>query len=570
MIGIEINNQKVSLSRSTSMTFSLNSTGYFGDDVEVMPGSFSFPVSITMDANNRSIFGNQFLVDTHDPKGIEYDCMVDYAGVPLFSGRAKLLTPSPEGARLEITIVDFEEIKEKPLNEFELGGVRNIGNDDNQTVAHALQTVLNPEDYDYIFFPIWNPEFSEKGGIDGPFTIGGDPSGNFQNNWVGSAFSNNEDALSAMPFVKLNYLLNQIFQETKFDFDNQFQTTTELQRICLYNNYSIYTSSGKWAFDIDLRNHVSSTEAGAFLKKIIRTFCLFPAIDFINRTIQLIPCNNVIDATPKQNWSDKVLRIPQLIENSVIPGVFRYAQDDQDDWIMQYQDTANIPNYMGEVDTIADIPAYNPVNPSEIYWVKSKNWFYVQQDLSGSVILLPVPEPIYRRINKDVDQFTYESELALIHTEVRQEKFNGPQFPADLYIHAAIYSEGTIPHLDQFNEFNDRLIMYRGEYSTLNFPNYPFASSHNYDQDENRIGDYSLAWDGPDGIFEKWWKKWYDMLAQKKEVDMTLQLTLQDILNFNFADKVRIHNQNYLVKSLEITFTMDGIQPVQAHLITVV
>lgn len=565
MIGIKINDVFIDLDPRTTLSVELNSPAYFGDDVEVMPGSYTFPVDIDMSETNRKVFKWRMYIDVYDPKEIEYECQVWFAGVPMFSGTAKLKEPTATSARLEISIIDFEKIRDKPLNQFDLGGTRHIGSTKGLREGLAYDTSLNPEGYDYVFFPIWNPYFDEYDPAD-PST-----GKKMQNYFDLGTFIEAGAYQAVTPFVKLNYMMERIFTETKFSFKNSFQTTDELRRICLYNNYSIQTESGEWTNDINLKNHVSTTKAGAFLKKVIRLFCLFPDYKFLERSIDLKTCDDIIQQPVKYDWSDRILNELKLLESEPIPGGFQYKQDFEDEWVQIWKEPEEILTYLGTVDTLADIPAFDPANIIETYYVKSRNWFYHQLNISGAgVTVIPMIEPVLINLIKDENSFVYDPELAHIHTEVRQEKFFRAQLANPPWIHAAIYTEGTIPHKDKFHDFNDRLIMYRGYYPTMSWADYPFASSHNYNQDEQRIGDYSLVWNGPDGIFEKFWKRWFDMLTHKKEAEATLNLSLRDILNFSFADKIRIHNQNYLVKKLKLTFTMDGIKPSTAHLITTV
>ena len=83
-----------------------------------------------------------------------------------------------------------------------------------------------------------------------------------------------------------------------------------------------------------------------------------------------------------------------------------------------------------------------------------------------------------------------------------------------------------------------------------------------------QVGDYSLLWDGEFGIYNKFWKRPYEMLKNKKEVVRSLNLTIRDLNNFRFYHKIRIENQNYFITKLRYTVTAKGLSPIEATMIT--
>lgn len=62
-----------------------------------------------------------------------------------------------------------------------------------------------------------------------------------------------------------------------------------------------------------------------------------------------------------------------------------------------------------------------------------------------------------------------------------------------------------------------------------------------------KIWDYSLAYNGPDGLFEKFWRKYDDMLRNSmRKVTTKMLLTEIDKLNISSYEKVMINNQELL------------------------
>lgn len=78
---------------------------------------------------------------------------------------------------------------------------------------------------------------------------------------------------------------------------------------------------------------------------------------------------------------------------------------------------------------------------------------------------------------------------------------------------------------------------------------YDFGTVYNYNMSGTRLWDYSLAPCGPDGLFEKFWRK-YDTLLRNSlnTVNADLLLTDADKVSLLAHKKVIINNQEYLPK----------------------
>jgi hypothetical protein len=144
----------------------------------------------------------------------------------------------------------------------------------------------------------------------------------------------------------------------------------------------------------------------------------------------------------------------------------------------------------------------------------------------------------------------------------------------DLIPHCRI--PGTVSYtkaseiISQENECPDRITLYRGIAPNFDGDNYPLASGIPWDGEGTLLGDYSLRWDGQYGMYESWWIGWHTMLKQGKRISLRLLLTVPDLINFNFEDKIRIGNMDYFVEKLRVTFTESGLAPVEANLVSVI
>lgn len=605
MIGIRIREQFLTLYPSTVLSITLNSTAYLGDDGEVIPGSYALPVTVPLDDHNNKVLDHPGRLDNFNRLMKDEPCDILFDGLRLFPGKVTVKPAGNKDAKLSIIINDIGDFKLKKLNELDLGGTRVIGTDDTSSRDHAKLTALNPLDYDYVFFPIYNESYrgeqsitvdstsnnlaehltsvdysssnliykvghiiritklteawSHNGGTSGTaadFSMTSLYNWFYQNRYIapgaGVFFTGNEN-LAAMPFVRLQYLLTRIFNEYGITLINNFQTDTELQLLCLYNNYSIYTAERVWATEVDLRNHVSDSTCGEFLKKLLRHFCLNLDITDGGRVAEITPCKDIVTQPEKHDWSSKAHPDHEKDEDSEFPVTLGYEPDPND--ILFVGDTGQVyQGYQGEVEKLADIDGSSPAG---VYYVYSLNHFYFKSTLFGGFVA-PLTSA----------HFSYKSGL-VGNTFLSKLSYVGWMFTDTPIpnLRPAVKTEGTIPLLNQVNKFSDKLIFYRGMQVDGAYVA-PYASSHVYDNDENIIGEYSLLWNGPHGMYEQWWKDWFYFLMNKREVSRTLNLTLADIINFRFSHKIRIDNQNYFLRSLQITLTMKGLAPCKATLMS--
>jgi hypothetical protein len=97
---------------------------------------------------------------------------------------------------------------------------------------------------------------------------------------------------------------------------------------------------------------------------------------------------------------------------------------------------------------------------------------------------------------------------------------------------------------------------------------YPYISSDDYAYyNEGRVGNLSLELAGENGAYTNIWQKWLTLYpGGGKKVTMQFNLKFTDLLNFNFWQKVRVGNQNYLVNTLEFSISNDQVSTVKAEM----
>jgi len=104
MIGIRIDNTFLDLYGNTSITFDLNTPVFLGEDVEVLPGSFSFPINLPATTRNVRTLGYPQVEDNEDRFRIDEPCEVLVDGNVLFRGRLTVRSASFKTIRIYILI----------------------------------------------------------------------------------------------------------------------------------------------------------------------------------------------------------------------------------------------------------------------------------------------------------------------------------------------------------------------------------------------------------------------------------------------------------------------------------
>lgn len=544
MIGLRYRGELLDLNPNASLSFELNSMIFSTTGAEKLPGSYSFPFEVPATARNRSLFQHPDRPDNSQPFNQNGPVEVSWNNTILFIGTLKVTEASVERIKVYIISNPLYDIKDSPLNQIGLGGVREFANAA-AVLSHAKDTAQNPLDYDYIFFPVYNWNFIEGDVVDAK--------ARWQNYYDNTpdAFVVDHDYPALMPFARLDYVLSRIFLSPEYHFDNQFQVEDELKQIVLYNNRSLWTSGGLET-KINLTNHVSATKATDLVKAIMGAFCLGLFYNPWNRVMKLIPMRNLVGLAAAHDWTGKLLHFPRVTSNAEQPEVICWEEPDSDITYTNY-------TKLGK-PAVVDDTIYSP----DLATVPEGTYYVV--DWHAYILVTIYTSLIYSTLGyapKDTGSPAFKAKFPPILDKRIDD------------IGAEIGTPGTVSYLrggdpiEQVNDVPDRLAMYRGfqmQYTLFR----PLGSSLPYDQDGNLIGSYSLRMDGPYGIYESWWREWHQVLKTGKNVSARLALSVAEIMNFNFEQKVRIQNQEYFVKKMKVTLTPRGIAPVDVELVSVI
>ena len=448
----------------------------------------------------------------------------------------------------------------------------------------------------------------------------------FQNYWNRDTleFEHDDQAVIVTPFVKVHYLVQKIFDHFDYRFLDGF-FTTELKRLYLYNINSIngvdidtnenvlalkdtYDSNGEpigTELAIDLAENLPNAKALDLLKGIRSLFFITTVANPFKKTVKLVPIKEVIKGKVIFDWSSVVLVGYEDDVSDNLPKTFGYDVDSSDKMFeldenikvkqnMVYEEESN--NWINGWPQL--FAGYNQMARAFMEFLDIETTGTKEPYLVKLIPLLNYcPQWIYSKIlgyEWPLDYLPYpNAPIALIPgniTYVHNEAKITPPKNDD-------GSDNTFGYVSK-NTSNDysglRLLFYRGvlQGRIYRYPpgivietdflvQYPYASPTAFGPIQSRTisppsnsytplpDDYSLLWNGDKGINDSWAKEYIDSLTFKSAVTYSLMLKLADIINFSFENKVRVHSNNYLVKSLTISFTKKGLQPTVATLVRV-
>lgn len=573
MIGIRIYNEFLELSPNTSIGFELNSPCYFGANIDSIQGGFSFPFTIPLSGRNKSILKHPNRIDNHRLFIKDTYCEVWTTTSLLFSGKATIQQATRTTAKMYILINDITDLKSVMLSDANLG-TATFGTDQATATAHAKDTADNPGNHNHIFFPVKNNSFTEA---DDTGTIT-DEYINWYDTSPGS-FVSNTVVTAIVPFLKLNHVLDKGLAAINYTLVNNWQVNDELKRLVLYNNRSIHNGTG-WELSTDLSNHANpSTSYANLIKNLCRLFCLAPFEDKWNKQVELLPLKSLIGNGVRHDWTRKAAKEYTVKElNSDLVGGFQY-DDMYDKGDPAFWFESDPPSYQ----LIADIETVANNAPSSYYYeYTTDTLFYNELDVETT----PEEGTVYSQISSKKSKLylpyliagsnndPYVSKLRTILMEERASELNVRWLVPEIWEEGSFIFDANGVNLSAFKPFDDRLLFYRGMQPATPFGTYPMASNSVFDYNHNQIAgeQYSLLWNDhlDSSLFNMWWKEWLEILQMRKVVTRQILLTPKDIIQFNFKDKVRIDNQNYLVKRLRVTLTMRGLQPTEAELVSIV
>jgi hypothetical protein len=525
---------------------------YFGSDADILQGSWIFSVTLPLSVLNRQQLQYPDVLDNALRFVSSAPCSIYCQGIQLFKGTLDVLSATNRTVQVRVLINYSSVLKETKMNELDLT-VINTAYTNPYTLAS--QTASAPENYDYVFTPVWNPNF--WGEQDAKLDINKE----MQNYWLIGRGNGQFLGQPITPFPKLTHVLQRIFALLGLTLSNQFQITTELKRLLLYSNASMCSKIGEFGMlHFKTASGLSETTVSEFLKQLCRKFALGVFFDLANERVDIIPFKTIIAQKATYDWTKKRLNEYEISQDIETPSVLGDKIKD-----------SILPNDIEKLTQYDEYPSDFSA-PEGVYTSGQNVWYH--KNLVPIDPAIPSQNAVRQLTRARLNNYytntgakgnKFESGIGTLIFS-KMQGFMDVQYMPSVKLRGKYEPNEKEKYIGE-----DRLFFYRGllPYPTGN--NYPVSSSETYYPDNVRThipgASLSLDWNGTDGLYEQFWKENIAFLQTAQNVKMMMLLTISDIKNFTFDKKVRIGNQEYLVKKMKFTISQRGLQPVELELV---
>lgn len=462
-----------------------------------------------------------------------------------------------------------------------------------ESIKLANDTVFNPTnfDYDFVFFPFYAPNGNSTQNyrhVVNHFNPNGDYAG-FQYGSTGTYLNYRYQGLIPFPFLHkvFEYIHNELsinVQDEFFDdelktlvyFNNKiFNQTYTTDNAIATNNIDKINSSFKYA------NLLPNITYKDFIYDLGNMFCLVFDYESNDENLRVIPRKKILASVNCLNL-DKHAVYNYLAEFEFKKYALNYTWDGSETLAQSRINPKNNlepkPNVLNEA--ALPTPVYSLKN-SIIKTVKENLRYILEAVVTG-----------YRWIFYDEGLENYEPDnfdttITTGLSTLFQNKMTSRFWSGIVLIIKEVkwllpYTGGNVEiETNENNIGSQRLLFYRGlkgcDVQTFNLADgvtyddntiildsekgslianstgqYPFGTYHNYDYNGNKCGNYSLAWNAPDGLVEVWWKQWLDFLDNTYLVTLQFDFTASEFMQLDMLEKIQVGNQQFLIDEMEV------------------
>jgi hypothetical protein len=541
MFGIYLQNTFLDLYPDTVLSFELNSPLYFGDDIDVLQGSFMFTINAPLTPHNAKLLRHPNIIDNEETFLENQAAQVFTNGSDILRGSLSVTNSTKREVAIKIQIASDSYLIETLVSDFFKNDTVDIFSEN--IYDYMYNTCKFPLDYPYIFHPVYNESFENDttnlpDGVKWQNAIKivqkinvGVPSN------VGDFGNLLAYHTAVTPFMRLEYVLKEIFKRSGLVLDNQFQKEDEMKLITLYNNRTmlnwVENNDYETEYLIKIRHHLPNIQTGGWLKKIVRLFNQGIFVDRFDNQASIVSSESILqDETVAADWSNKVLKNYAITEVKNAIGKYNFEENSENLAYFKY--------FTGDGDKEYKA-AYMPLISGK---KTPPNSVANTADLS-----VPVINQEGSKIYFDATNNTEAIPRLMLYRGFADNTYDDKESLA--------YPLTCFDHKDAYG--NPVRIGWNTNYPISGTPNFPVADAQ-----------HTLAWTGEKGIYAKYWSLWNTFLTHKRILKMQLALTPRDIQNFKFQQKVRINNRIYLVKKLKLNITRKGLQAVEAELVSVI
>lgn len=326
---------------------------------------------------------------------------------------------------------------------------------------------------------------------------------------------------------------------------------------------------------IEYKDYMPDFSANEFVKTMLNMFCmsLFP----YKGKLQLRQNSDVVNKPVSLSWTDKLIGSPELLTEE--KKIYNYGYPGIDPYIGAEQ-FLSVPTVWAMA-----------IHPYELDAERNYEGFFLVEETKQRFIKrvqrvdLQVLDNFGIPHDFTQDEVTYElldSGLSVNKNEDVDEKYTVepaveplPHYPAlgfwsmdnDTLEYANTFGM-TVPAVSvdrKSRQGTIPLVFHKGWRSVPsdNTKSYPYVSAY-----ADNVNDLSLAWEGPDGLIEKYHKQYKEWVERDKlRLKGTFLLDAIDLHKLDLGNKIHVKGRNFFVDKLQITLRANTIDPAVIELV---
>lgn len=369
----------------------------------------------------------------------------------------------------------------------------------------------------------------------------------FSDNLSNNPFSAGElsQLVLICPFHPKYYKISAYFQDEEFGgmiFDNSANKTT-----AFIPGYS-------------LSSFMPDIAVNSLIKDILKTFCqsLYPDGD----RFKIVSNKDVLNNPAVENWTGKIMGELAFGLREALN--YKYGYDAINDEAVDVKPENKLNSIKDLVDKVLDQNTGYTVD----FFIESTGEFYTKDVNDGETTYNRKNSGYGKSEEKSGENYDTSSNLSPLPMKVDEYWI---QINADA---SKKPNRGNwyIPEYsgDRFTRPTSANIMFdRGlKPGFVADRQYPLLTAGNYDHFGNKLGDLSLAWSGDAGLINthhKEFKAWIE--KDKVTASGLFKLSATDLKMLDIAKKKNLKGKNFLIEKLQVTMSIDKIDPAQVDFV---
>lgn len=531
MIGILVNGGWLNLPENLKLVVVQESPLYFGGDFNIIPGTYTLPITVDNDANNRRLLKNVDNLHNNSQEN-DFECSIFFDGNLKDSG-----------------VLNWQETDDK---QFKLQFFANAG------ALHQL-TEKGFQDYD------WGGEISIYGQtMEADFDW-------FKSLRFGKTTDTAADGFQIIESTCLiaSKALERVFEQEGYKMETTFFDNAIHQKLAFWKPwYFRHPNQNDDTVVRDMVRSVPHQYISAALKGMAKMFCWVVFVDSTLKKVNIKTHDEILEnPLPSIDYTSKLvsnIQRKQLHQNDT-PAVkeFEYDHFDGLDSANSQADDLASKNLLPSVESIANLPLPSEAEFGDVIFI-TNDLVYIshlegEYEASDHPAQWDIDNPFQDLSTLSIANKGKTISSALVPPFTRRKVFFSFSTPMAGGPVTHYNTEDTTPTTDEGYIF----IRYERDYCS------PFAV-HN---DTTVLSDRALTWQGSKGLHETYWVRWLAHINKSFECECTMLFSYTDILTWNPFQPITLWDEasggyhQFYFKERRTTLTMTGIEPSKQKLV---